>query len=108
VYGALQPKIYKTEITIREAPSSLFEAYRPFFSTQQKQQQQQQTLKSQPLLYQIYFNTQISISIMHTTFHLKIGIIRFKLQALFFKYHLDQFTLIFFSFKMHKLNLLFV
>ena len=42
VYGALQPKIYKTEITIREAPSSLFEAYRPFFSTQQQQQQQQQ------------------------------------------------------------------
>jgi capsular polysaccharide biosynthesis protein len=40
VYGALQPKIYKTEITIREAPSSLFEAYRPFFSTQQQQQQQ--------------------------------------------------------------------
>jgi LPS O-antigen subunit length determinant protein (WzzB/FepE family) len=37
VYGALQPKIYKTEITIREAPSSLFEAYRPFFSTQQQQ-----------------------------------------------------------------------
>jgi LPS O-antigen subunit length determinant protein (WzzB/FepE family) len=34
VYGALQPNIYKTEITIREAPSSLFEAYRPFFSTQ--------------------------------------------------------------------------
>jgi LPS O-antigen subunit length determinant protein (WzzB/FepE family) len=28
VYGALIPKIYKTEITIREAPSSLFEAYR--------------------------------------------------------------------------------
>jgi ABC-type multidrug transport system fused ATPase/permease subunit len=39
VYGALQPNIYKTEITIREAPSSLFEAYRPFFSTQQQQQQ---------------------------------------------------------------------
>jgi capsular polysaccharide biosynthesis protein len=38
VYGALQPNIYKTEITIREAPSSLFEAYRPFFSTQQQQQ----------------------------------------------------------------------
>jgi LPS O-antigen subunit length determinant protein (WzzB/FepE family) len=31
VYGALQPKIYKTEITIREAPSSLFEAYQAFF-----------------------------------------------------------------------------
>ena len=37
MYGALQPKMYKTEITIREAPSSLFEAYRPFFSTQQQQ-----------------------------------------------------------------------
>jgi LPS O-antigen subunit length determinant protein (WzzB/FepE family) len=37
VYGALQPNIYKTEITIREAPSFLFEAYRPFFITQQQQ-----------------------------------------------------------------------
>jgi LPS O-antigen subunit length determinant protein (WzzB/FepE family) len=37
VYGSLQPKIYKTEIILREAPSSLFEAYRPFFSTQQQQ-----------------------------------------------------------------------
>ena len=37
VYGALQPKIYKTEITIRETPSSfLFEFYRPFFSTKQQ------------------------------------------------------------------------
>jgi hypothetical protein len=47
VYGALQPNIYKTEITIREAPSSLFEAYRPFFSTQQQQQQQQQGIARQ-------------------------------------------------------------
>jgi LPS O-antigen subunit length determinant protein (WzzB/FepE family) len=39
VYGALQPKIYKTEITIREAPSYLFQAYSPFLSTQQQQQQ---------------------------------------------------------------------
>jgi LPS O-antigen subunit length determinant protein (WzzB/FepE family) len=38
VYGALQPKIYKTEITIREAPSYLFDAYSSFFSIQQKQQ----------------------------------------------------------------------
>jgi LPS O-antigen subunit length determinant protein (WzzB/FepE family) len=41
VYGSLQPKIYKTEITIREAPSSLFEAYRPYLSKEQQQQQQQ-------------------------------------------------------------------
>jgi hypothetical protein len=41
VYGALQHKIYKTEITIREAPSSLFEAYRPYLSKEQQQQQQQ-------------------------------------------------------------------
>jgi hypothetical protein len=39
VYGALQPKIYKTEITIRNVSSSLFEAYHPFFSTEQQQQQ---------------------------------------------------------------------
>ena len=36
VYGALQPKIYKTEIILREASPSLFEAYRPFFSTRQQ------------------------------------------------------------------------
>jgi LPS O-antigen subunit length determinant protein (WzzB/FepE family) len=47
VYGALQPKIYKTEITIHEAHSSLFEAYRPFSSTQQQQQQQQQGIDKQ-------------------------------------------------------------
>jgi len=35
VYGVLQPKIYRTEIIFREPPSYLFEAYRPFFSTQQ-------------------------------------------------------------------------
>ena len=35
VHDILQPKIYKTEITIREEPSSLFDAYRPFFSKQQ-------------------------------------------------------------------------
>ena len=37
VYGALQPKVYKTEITIREAPSFLFGVYKPFISTQQQQ-----------------------------------------------------------------------
>jgi len=42
VYGALQPKIYKKEIVLSEAPSSLFEVYKPFFNTQQQQQQQQQ------------------------------------------------------------------
>jgi LPS O-antigen subunit length determinant protein (WzzB/FepE family) len=41
VYWALQPKIYKTEITLREAPSSLFEAYRLIYGPQQQQQQQQ-------------------------------------------------------------------
>jgi LPS O-antigen subunit length determinant protein (WzzB/FepE family) len=41
VYGALQPKIYKTEITIREVPSYLFQAYGPFLRIQQQQQQQQ-------------------------------------------------------------------
>ena len=38
VYGAFQPKVYKTEIVLREAPSSSFEAYRLFFATQQQQQ----------------------------------------------------------------------
>ena len=38
IYGALQPKIYKTEITIREAPAFFFEAYSSFFNTQQQQQ----------------------------------------------------------------------
>jgi LPS O-antigen subunit length determinant protein (WzzB/FepE family) len=56
VYGALQPKIYKTEITIREAPSSLFEAYSPFFSTQQQQQQQQQGITRE-------FNDQVKLSL---------------------------------------------
>ena len=45
VYGIFQPKIYKTEIIIRYAPSSLFEPYRSFLNLakeQQKQQQQQQ------------------------------------------------------------------
>ena len=40
VYGALQPKIYKTEIVLREAPSSFFEVYRSFYITEQQQQQQ--------------------------------------------------------------------
>ena len=42
VYGALQPKIYKTEIVLREAPSSFFEVYRSFYILEQQQQQQQQ------------------------------------------------------------------
>jgi LPS O-antigen subunit length determinant protein (WzzB/FepE family) len=42
VYGALQPKIYKTEIILHATPLSLFEVYQPFFSKQQQQQQQQQ------------------------------------------------------------------
>jgi len=42
VLGTLQPKIYKTEIVIREAPSSLFEPYRPFISTQPQLQLQLQ------------------------------------------------------------------
>ena len=39
LYGTVQPKIYKTQIIIREAPSSLFESYHNIFSTQQQQQQ---------------------------------------------------------------------
>jgi hypothetical protein len=36
IYDILRPKIYKTEITIPQAPSSLFDAYRFFFSKQQQ------------------------------------------------------------------------
>jgi LPS O-antigen subunit length determinant protein (WzzB/FepE family) len=42
VYGTLKPKIYQTEIILREAPSVLFEPYRLFLDKQQQQQQQQQ------------------------------------------------------------------
>ena len=42
VYGRLQPQIYKTEITIRNAPSYLFDVYVPFVKLQQQQQQLQQ------------------------------------------------------------------
>jgi LPS O-antigen subunit length determinant protein (WzzB/FepE family) len=40
VYGALQSKIYKTELILRDAPSALFEVYRPYIGLQQQQQQQ--------------------------------------------------------------------
>jgi LPS O-antigen subunit length determinant protein (WzzB/FepE family) len=43
-YSTLQTKIYITEIILREAPSSLFEVYRPLFKQQQQQQQQQQQI----------------------------------------------------------------
>lgn len=41
VYGTFQPKIYKTEIIIRYAPSFLFEPYRSFLNLTKEQQQQQ-------------------------------------------------------------------
>jgi LPS O-antigen subunit length determinant protein (WzzB/FepE family) len=47
VYGVLQPKIYRTEIILREPPSYLFEAYQDFFSMQQQQQQQEQQQQKQ-------------------------------------------------------------
>jgi hypothetical protein len=37
VYGALQPKIYKTETILRDAPSYLFEVYRPYIGLQEGQ-----------------------------------------------------------------------
>jgi LPS O-antigen subunit length determinant protein (WzzB/FepE family) len=55
VYGALQPKIYKTEIILREAPSSLFEAYRPFLNKQPPEQPKQQT---KPKLEQLQLQLQ--------------------------------------------------
>ncbi len=41
VYGALQPKIYKTEITIREAPLFLFKTYDALYGIQIQQQKKQ-------------------------------------------------------------------
>jgi LPS O-antigen subunit length determinant protein (WzzB/FepE family) len=71
VYGALQPKIYKTEIILREAPSSLFEAYRPFFSIQQQQQQQeqqqqQQQQQQQDIARQFNNNLKLNLSSLDT------------------------------------------
>ena len=60
VYGALQPKVYKTEIILREAPSSLFEAYH--LSTQQQQQQQQQ----QGFASQFNHNLKLNLSSLDT------------------------------------------
>jgi hypothetical protein len=42
VYGTLQPKIFKTEVVIREAPSYLFQAYQPFLVTDIITAQQEQ------------------------------------------------------------------
>jgi LPS O-antigen subunit length determinant protein (WzzB/FepE family) len=47
VYGRLQPQIYKTEITIRNAPSYLFDVYVPFIKLQQQQPQLQLQLQLQ-------------------------------------------------------------
>jgi LPS O-antigen subunit length determinant protein (WzzB/FepE family) len=65
VYGALQPKTYKTEIILREAPSSLFEAYRPFFSIQQQKQQQQQQ-QQQDIPKQFNDNLKLNLSSLDT------------------------------------------
>jgi LPS O-antigen subunit length determinant protein (WzzB/FepE family) len=62
VYGVLQPKIYKTEIILREAPSSSFEAYHTIFSIQQQQQQQQQ----QGIARQFNDNLKLNLSSLDT------------------------------------------
>jgi LPS O-antigen subunit length determinant protein (WzzB/FepE family) len=64
VYGALQPKIYKTEIVLREAPSSLFLVYQPFFSSQQQQQQQQPP--PQDIARQLNDNFKLNLSSLDT------------------------------------------
>ena len=67
VYGALQPKIYKTEIVLREVPSSLFLVYQPFFSSQQQQQPQQpQQPPLQDIARQLNDNFKLNLSSLDT------------------------------------------
>ena len=39
IYGNLQPKVYQTTITLRDAPTLIFKKYELFISFQQQQQQ---------------------------------------------------------------------
>jgi LPS O-antigen subunit length determinant protein (WzzB/FepE family) len=59
LYGTLQPKIYKTEIILREADSSLFKSYDILLNKeqQQKQQQQQQGIVAQ-------FNEEVKLKLL--------------------------------------------
>ena len=45
IYSVSQPKIYKAEIVLRNAPSSLFEAYRTFLIAEDPFQSQSQNLQ---------------------------------------------------------------
>jgi len=47
IYGNLQPKIYQSTVTLRDAPISIFKKYESFISTQQQQQQQKQKQQQQ-------------------------------------------------------------
>ena len=63
VYGALQPKIYKTEITIREAPLFFLEAYNSFLSIRQQQLSNKQ---QQDIARQFNDNLKLNLSSLDT------------------------------------------
>jgi len=75
VYGRLQPQIYKTEITIRNAPSYLFDVYVPIVKLEQQeqkqQQQQQQKQQQQQQSIAAEFNDNLKLNLSSLDFLVK-------------------------------------
>jgi LPS O-antigen subunit length determinant protein (WzzB/FepE family) len=64
IYGTLQPKFYKTTITLRLAPAVLFEKYRAFIAIQQQPQQQQQQPQQQQTSIASTFNANFELNLL--------------------------------------------